>query len=140
MGKAEIEERIRLAAKNTDLLITKLDTLTGRIDTAKSNQNQELAEHYERQFAETSVEFMDGVECILDDWYSLNGETRPAVDLERLSPEVLDEIHSAVVGIVQGLQFSSETGPSLRAALAETALEDVPQRKAAPKQKVDLTG
>jgi hypothetical protein len=99
----EIEERIRIAAQNTDKLILRLDTLTGRIDTARTNENQELVEYYERKFAEASVEFMDGVETILDEWYALNGEARPNDGSEILLPETLNEIHSTVVAIVRGL-------------------------------------
>jgi hypothetical protein len=99
----EIEERIRLTAQNTDKLIIKLDTLSDRMDMAKANENQELIEYYERKFAEASVEFMDGVETILDDWYELNGERRPDDGNEELAPDTLDEIHNTVVAIVQGL-------------------------------------
>jgi hypothetical protein len=102
VDRTEIEERIRHAAKNTDSLIVKLDTLTGRIDTARVNENKELVEYYERQFAEVSVEFMDGVETILDDWYALNGAPRPPADQEVLDGDMLNVIHNTVVDIVQG--------------------------------------
>ncbi|MDR3164836.1 MAG: hypothetical protein LBU13_04595 [Synergistaceae bacterium] len=98
----EVEERIRRTALNTDKLIVRLDTLSNRIDTAKSNDNQDLVEYYERMFAEASVEFMDGVESILDDWYVLKGEARPPAEIEHLSPETLNAVHNAVVSIVQG--------------------------------------
>jgi len=137
MEKSEIESRIRLSAKNTDLLITRLDTLTGRIDTAMANQNQELVEYYERQFTEASVEFMDSVESILDDWYSLRGEARPSVDAERLSPEDLDAIHNTVVGIVQGLSFLSEAGVPFEAKPTQAT---APRAAEGPKNRVDLTG
>jgi hypothetical protein len=118
----EIEERIRSAAQNTDKLILKLDTLTNRIDTARANENQELVEYYERKFAEASVEFMDGVETILDDWYELNGEARPNADREVLGPEMLTEIHNTVVAIVQGLPLPEHHAAPVADA---TALEDI---------------
>lgn len=98
---AQTEERIRLLAKNTDVLIARLDTLVNRIDTAKINENRDLVEYYERQFAEASVEFMNGVETILDEWYALKGVQRPPAEQERLEPDMLDEIHRTVVSIVQ---------------------------------------
>lgn len=140
MGKSEVEERIKLAAKNTDALITRLDTLTNRIDTAKANQNQELVEYYERQFAEVSVEFMDGVESILDDWYSLRGEARPSADVEQLSPEDLDEIHNTVVSIVQGLSVLPRVAVRPEDTPLPPASKPVPQSQTGPKHRVDITG
>ena len=140
MDRPEIEERIKLAAKNTDVLITRLDTLTNRIDTAKANQNQELVEYYENQFAEASVEFMDGVEGILDDWYSLKGEARPTADMEQLSSEDLDEIHNTVVSIVQGLSVVPKVAARVEEASLSPASKQVPQRQAGPKHRVDITG
>ena len=95
------EERIRLLAKNTDALIVKLDTLVNRIYTAKVNENRDLVEYYERQFAEASVEFMNGVETIQAEWYVLKGIQRPPPEQERLEPDMLYEIHRTVVSIVQ---------------------------------------
>ena len=156
-----ISERIRNVAKNTDGLIAKLDTLTNRIETARANENHDLVEYYENQFAEASVEFMDNVETILDGWYELRGERRPSADEEMLTPEVLDEIHSTVVGIVQGLamnlpedarasglrekvDLSSEGIGKLDAAIAPAAPETPPHprrnRRKGPGNKVDLTG
>lgn len=106
VDKVGIEERIRVIAQNTDSLIARLDTLTNRIDTAKVNENQELVEYYEKEFAEAAVEFMDGIETIIDDWYRLRGEQRPTDTAEPLQPEMLDELHSTVVGIVQGLSVA----------------------------------
>lgn len=103
MNREEIEERIRVLAKNTDSLIVRLDTLTNRIDTARVNQNQELVEYYERQFADLSVEFMDGIETILDSWYTWRGAVRPPAGEEAIDSQMLDEIHNSVVGIVQGI-------------------------------------
>jgi hypothetical protein len=133
------EERIRHTALNTDKLIARLDTLTNRIDTAKSNDNQDLAEYYERMFAEASVEFMDGVESILDDWYALRGEARPPAEREYLSPETLDVIHDAVVSIAQGLPV---TMPELLASGNETddAMEINIPRQTGPSHKLDVTG
>jgi hypothetical protein len=158
LDRTEIEDRIRHAARNTDSLIVKLDTLTSRIDTARMNENKELVEYYERQFAEASVEFMDGVETILDDWYALNGVTRPPVDQEILDSDTLDAIHSTVVDIVQnatGAAWQSRlnagsgapaggTGIIPSAALVEEPAERgaVSQRAGARRRggKVDLTG
>lgn len=137
MDRAEIEERIKRTAEATDVLITRLDTLINRIDTAKANQNQELVEYYERQFTEVSMEFMDGVESILDGWYSIRGETRPPADTEQLSPEDLDEIHNTVVSIVQGLSILPKT--AVRAE--ETSpMSPVKQKTADPEHRVDVTG
>lgn len=157
MEKKLLEERIKLIAGNTDKMITKLDTLTNRIDTAKVNENQELAEYYERQFAEASVEFMEGVETILDDWYALKGMERPDAEDEQISQEMLDEIHNTVVGIVQGLAVTypdgvvdagvervgeklarasdAEIAPSSRQANVSAA-----RTKKGPNHKVDITG
>jgi hypothetical protein len=135
----EVEARIKHTAQNTDKLIVRLDTLTNRIDTARSNDNQDLVEYYERMFAEASVEFMDSVESMLDDWYALKGEARPPADAEYLSPETLNAIHNAVVSIVQGepvvmpepLTPSHETDAALGA--------DIP-RQTGPSHNLDVTG
>jgi hypothetical protein len=154
MDSAPIEERIRTLAKNTDSLIVRLDTLSSRIDTARVNENQELVEYYERQFAEASVEFMDGVETILDEWYALKGIPRPPADQEILAPEMLDEIHGAVVAIVQGMPaapatvkpLADEDGKELDASIAApeptalTAQGVTKSRKKGPGGKVDLKG
>lgn len=140
MNKAEIEERIKLGAKNTDELITKLDTLTARIDTARANENPELIEYYERQFAETSVEFMGGVEGILDDWYLLRGESRPPANMEQLTPEDLDVIHSVVVSIVQGLPVSQTVSIRSDETPEIPSSKRVPSQQSGPKHSVDITG
>jgi hypothetical protein len=151
---AQIEERIRAIAKDTDGLIVKLDTLTGRIDTAKTNDNRELAEYYERQFAEASVEFMNGVETILDEWYALKGTERPPADQEVLPPEVLDEIHNAVVAIVQGgppaqaqasvlaPRIENEKRAAAPEGLIEQSMPEIKRTlgKKGPGSKVDVTG
>ena len=134
----EVEERIKHTALNTDKLIVRLDTLTNRIDTAKSNDNRDLVEYYERMFAEASVEFMDSVESILDDWYALKGEARPHAEREYLSPETLNEIHNTVVSIVQGL-------PVVMPEHAADRETDPPQdinfpRQTGPSHKLDVTG
>ena len=142
MEREQIVERIRVSATNTDKLITKLDTLTNRIDTAKTNENAELIEYYERQFAETSVEFLDGVECILDDWYALKGEERPPVQDEYISPEMLDSIHETVVSIVQGLPVDIKGSiPTTELDLSSPEVE-TPEiyTSSPPRHKVDLTG
>ena len=51
---ADVKDRIRRIAQNTDGLILRLDNLTNRIDMAKRNENSELVEYYERQFANVS--------------------------------------------------------------------------------------
>ena len=142
MEQEQIVERIRVSATNTDKLITKLETLTGRIDTAKSNDNAELVEYYERQFAETSVEFLDGVECILDDWYALKGEERPSAQEEYISPEMLDSIHDTVVSIVQGLPVDLQApipamGPE---QTPESETPDTIYTTTPPRHRVDLKG
>jgi hypothetical protein len=158
LDRTEIEDRIRHVAKNTDALIVKLDTLTSRIDTARTNENKELVEYYEKQFAETSVEFMDGVETILDGWYALNGIPRPPADHEILDGDTLDVIHNTVVEIVQGQPGTTlqpqitarnvgpagATGVVPSAALIEEPLEQgvIPRRTSKRNRggKVDLTG
>ena len=140
MEQDTILERIRMSAANTDKLIIKLDTLTNRIDTAKSNENAELVEYYEHQFAEASVEFLDGVESILDDWYALKGEERPPAQTEHISQEMLNNIHNTVVSIVQGLPVDLQTP-------IPTAEQSAPQNEtpetyttSPPRHKVDVTG
>lgn len=152
MDKTDVIERIKHAAKSTDTLIAKLDTLTNRIDTARVNANEELVQYYENQFTEVSVEFMDGVESILDGWYELRGETRPPAEHEDLSPEALEEIHSAVVNILQGLPVEiapAERAPEPALDVSASRTSRVtgeerpvvrPQAKKGPKHKVDLTG
>jgi hypothetical protein len=158
VDRIEIEDRIRSVARNTDTLIVKLDTLTERIDTARLNENQELVEYYERQFAEASVEFMDGVETILDDWYALNGVQRPPADREVLEDEMLDMIHSTVVGIVQNTPGAAprsqdvpipiqapDAAPVRQAVTVSEDPAEMPppparRTKAGPRSKVDLTG
>jgi hypothetical protein len=145
MEMAQTEERIRAIAKETDGLIVRLETLTSRIDTARANENKELVEYYERQFAEASVEFMNGVETILDEWYALKGATRPPAGEEIIGPELLDEIHNTVVAIVQGARVTSAT-----TAQAATAIGAAPQQEApglvpargegAPVHRVDIKG
>ena len=142
MEHEQITERIRMSAANTDKLIVKLDTLTNRIDTAKANENAELVGYYERQFAEASVEFLDSVESILDNWYALRGEERPPTQDEYISPEMLESIHNTVVSIVQGLP----TGPGtpIFAPLPEPSTTELetPEiyTKSPPQHKVDVTG
>lgn len=156
MDMNEIAERIRLTARNTDSLIVKLDTLTNRINTARDNENAELVEYYEGQFAEASVEFMDGVETILDNWYALNGVERPSADQEIIESDLLDEIHKTVVNIVQSAPVSPNTAAvTTQPAVEKEALppavmiaEGISERKPAaarlsrkgPDNKVDITG
>lgn len=114
-------DKIKHTAKNTDSLISKLDQLTGRIDAAKASGNEELVKYYEDQFSEVSVEFMDGVETILDSWYELRGVRRPDAEDEDLSDDTLEQIHSVVVNILQDLPF--ELPPQ-----EETAARTMPER------------
>jgi hypothetical protein len=140
---SEIAGRIKAAAVSADKLIVRLDTLTNRIDTARANDNRELVEYYERQFAEASVEFMDGVETILDDWYALRGEARPPAEVEYIAPEMLDEIHDTVVSIVQGIAPASprvaERAES--ATDAEPAWqENLSAGRTGPSRRLDVKG
>jgi hypothetical protein len=141
---AERIKRIKSTALDTDRLIVRLDTLTGRIDTARTNDNAELAAYYERQFAEASVEFMDGVESILDEWYALNGEVRPPAQIEHITSETLDAIHGAVVSIVQGLPFEppAPTPPShvIDEAQGVNVLQNDGSNVGRRRHKVDFTG
>lgn len=140
MDTIQIEERIRNVAKDTDSLIVKLDTLVNRIDTARSNDNSELVEYYERQFAEASVEFMNGVETILDEWYALKGTKRPPADQEVMPPELLDEIHNTVVAIVQGAPESLARTDWRETAPLEAPEFDRPNEKKRPGSRVDIKG
>jgi hypothetical protein len=142
--QAKTEERIKQTAMNIDNLIVRLNTLTNRIDTANANKNAELTEYYERQFAEASVEFMDSVESILDDWYVLNGGTRPPARMENISPEMLENIHNAVVAIVQGLPFELPD-PILPSHIIDEAqgvnvLQSAGENIGKQRNKVDFTG
>ena len=140
MEHEQIVERIKVSATNTDKLITRLDTLTNRIDTARSNENAELVEYYERQFAETSVEFLDGVESILDDWYALRGEERPPAQIEQISPEMLDSIHDTVVSIVQGLPVDLQVPIPTPPTPPESETPEEVYTTSPPPHKVDVTG
>jgi hypothetical protein len=135
-----IVDRIRISAANTDKLIVRLDNLISRIDTAKSNENAELVEYYERQFAEASVEFLDGVESILDDWYALKGEERPPMQDEYISPEMLDSIHNTVISIVQGLPVDLQAPiPAPEPSAPESETPET-YTTSPPRHKVDVTG
>ena len=142
MEQDQIAERIKMSAENTDKLIVKLDTLTARIDTARTNENAELVDYYERQFAEASVEFLDGVESILDDWYSLRGEERPPAQEEYISPEMLENIHNTVVSIVQGLPVDLSEQVFALPAESEALESETPvvYTTSPPRHKVDVTG
>jgi hypothetical protein len=143
-NQAETVERIKKTALDTDRLIVRLGTLTNRIDTAKANDNADLAEYYEGQFAEASVEFMSGVESILDDWYALNGEARPPAQIEYIAPETLEVIHGAVVSIVQGLPLELPAPALPSHAIDEAQGVNVLRSDGAnagrPRHKVDFTG
>lgn len=148
MERPDIESRIKNTAANTDKLISRLDTLTGRIGAATANDNRELVEYYERQFAEASVEFLDGVETILDDWYALRGETRPPAREEYISPEDIENIHNAVVSIVQGRPVEEPRASSPRPEAADCSGKhdqrdyEAPAHPGehAPRHKVDIKG
>jgi hypothetical protein len=142
MDTAQTKERIRAIAKETDGLIVRLDTLTGRLDTARANENSELVEYYERQFAEASVEFMNGVETILDEWYALKGTPRPPAGEEIIGPELLDEIHNTVVAIVQGGQTpaTQATAPTVAVARQETPAPVRTKGEGGPQHRVDVKG
>ncbi|MDR1021458.1 MAG: hypothetical protein LBL73_11915 [Synergistaceae bacterium] len=142
METAQAEERIRVIAKETDSLIARLETLTSRIDTARANENRELVEYYERQFAEASVEFMNGVETILDEWYALKGTPRPPAGEEIIGPELLDEIHNTVVSIVQGIPAPvPQAAAPMSAAPQQETPESVRVRgESGPSHKVDVRG
>ena len=142
MENEEIVERIRMSAANTDKLIIRLDTLANRIDTAKSNENAELVEYYERQFTEVSVEFLDGVESILDDWYALRGEERPPAQTEYISPEMLESIHATVTSIVQELPVDIHAQASAPASEQSAPEPDKTETYTTkpPRHKVDVTG
>lgn len=149
MDITTISDRIKTVAKNADGLIVRLDTLSNRIDTARINENSELVEYYENQFAEASAEFMDSVETILDGWYALHGEKRPLVGEEEITPEMIDEIHGTVVSIVQGLPVDLPEFGSVRnlemAAEDKEGTESSPEvllsgRKKTSRNRVDLTG
>jgi len=142
LEQEQIVERIRTSATNTDKLIIRLDTLINRIDTAKSNDNAELIEYYERQFAEVSVEFLDGVETILDDWYALRGEERPPAQDEHITPEMLDSIHNTVVSIVQGLPVDFNApipAPATEPGISESETPET-YPDSVPSHKLDVTG
>jgi hypothetical protein len=144
VNHSETSERIKRTALDTDRLIARLDTLTNRIDTARANNNAELAEYYEGQFAEASVEFMNDVESILDDWYALNGGARPPAQTEYIAPETLDAIHNAVVSIVQGLPLELPDTPlpshSIDEAQGVNVLKNNGANIGRPGHKVDFTG
>ena len=142
MEQKQIEERVRRVAARTEKLITSLDTINNRIETAKLNDNADLVEYYEQEFNKTSVEFMTGVESLLDDWYSLQGRTRSRAAEEFLSEDDLEDIHSAVVRIVMGLSpevrdrvemVSESPVPSLEKRPAGTS-------KARSRSNLDVTG
>lgn len=145
---ADVKDRIRRIAQNTDGLILRLDNLTNRIDMAKRNENSELVEYYERQFADVSLEFMEGVETMIDDWYLLKGIPRPPAEEENLSPEILDEIHGTLVDIVQERREEKSLEDNVPQAAVRTGVREVPEttetvlagKVQRSRNRVDLTG
>lgn len=151
MDKSPVIERIKRIAQNTDALIAKFDSLLGRIENARNSGNSDLVNYYENQFTEVSVEFMDGVESIIDGWYELRGETRPAAEDEDLSLETLDDIHDVVVNIMHGQPFELTSHPRRDAdplQVVQVAPAPAPEEIAAsvgagstaPRHKVDIKG
>ena len=145
MERAQLEERIRLCSSNSDQLIIRLNTLAERIDTAKGNNNQELVAHYEAEFAKVSMEFMAGVETILDDWYALNGQKRSRMEDIPLTGDALQNLHAHVLHIVSGPSAATAVAPQhvlLGAEVlpAENQPESPPKGRADSKHKVDIRG
>ena len=144
MERAQLEERIRLCSSNSDQLIIRLNTLAERIDTAKGNNNQELVAHYEAEFAKVSMEFMAGVETILDDWYALNGQKRSRMEDIPLTGDALQTLHAHVLHIVSGP--SAATAVATQHAVgadvlpAENKPESAPKGRADSRHKVDIRG
>lgn len=143
MERAQIEERIRACSLNSDQLIVRLNTLADRIDIAKGNNNAELVAHYEEEFAKISMEFMAGVETILDDWYALNGQNRSRMEDIPLTGDALQTLHAHIRHIASGLPAPALTG---QLPLAEVLPpipdkpEPAPKKGADPRHKVDIRG
>ena len=145
MERAQLEERIRLCSSNSDQLIIRLNTLAERIDTAKGNNNPELVAHYEAEFAKVSMEFMAGVETILDDWYALNGQKRSRMEDIPLTGDALQTLHAHVLHIVSGPSAATAVAPQhvlLGADVlpAENKPESAPKGRADSRHKVDIRG
>ena len=144
MERAQLEERIRLCSSNSDQLIIRLNTLAERIDTAKGNNNQELVAHYEAEFAKVSMEFMAGVETILDDWYALNGQQRSRMENIPLTGDALQTLHAHVLHIVSGASASTAVATQHAVGAdvlpAENKPESAPKGRADSKHKVDIRG
>ena len=144
MERAQLEERIRLCSSNSDQLIIRLNTLAERIDTAKGNNNQELVAHYEAEFAKVSMEFMAGVETILDDWYALNGQQRSRMENIPLTGDALQTLHAHVLHIVSGASASTAVATQHAVGAdvlpAENKPESAPKGRADSRHKVDIRG
>ncbi len=145
LERAQIEERIRLCSSNSNQLIIKLNTLAERIDIAKGNNNAELVAHYEEEFTKVSMEFMTGVETILDDWYALNGQTRSRMEDIPLTGDALQTLHAHILHIASGLPSSAvvatqQDAPAEVVVPAENKPKSAPKGRADSKHKVDLRG
>lgn len=144
LERAQLEERIRLCSSNSDQLIIRLNTLADRIDTAKGNNNPELVAHYQEEFTKVSMEFMAGVETILDDWYALNGQKRSRMEDIPLTGDALQTLHAHVLHIVSGNSASIPLAPRSaeveEAAPAEDKPESTRKGRADSGHKVDLRG
>ena len=125
MEPTKTEDRIRRCAQSAERLVASLATLADRIDAARRNGNQELLQHYQKEFDQASLKFMGNVEAILDDYYVLKGRKRSRIANEPLDREELTRLQRTV----QSLVIASPEGRDGRPVLLE---EEPEVRREAP--------
>ncbi len=135
--------RIRLCAQRADELIETLAVLADRADDAAGSGNKDVAAYYEEEFTKSSVEFMDGVETILDEWHALRGGNGTRDANRRLSPDEISDIDNVVESLT-GTPFPTPK-PQLTKTpgAAITPQEPAPQplhRPQKSRHKLDVEG
>ncbi|MCX7828774.1 MAG: hypothetical protein N2315_06145 [Thermanaerothrix sp.] len=123
-------ERIKRCAFNAERLVAVLSTLADRIDQAKANGNQELVDHYSREFQKASLKFMGNVEALLDDYYLIKGKRRSRIANEPLEPSELEEIYASVKAMIDLLPQKPAPEDSL----------EPPRKPSLPKGRLDVKG
>ncbi|EHM10795.1 hypothetical protein TheveDRAFT_1677 [Thermanaerovibrio velox DSM 12556] len=123
-------ERIKRCAFNAERLVAVLSTLADRIDQARANGNQELLDHYTKEFQKASLKFMGNVEALLDDYYLIKGKRRSRIANEPLEPAELEEIYSSVKAMIDLLPPEPRPEDSL----------EPPRRTSPPKGRLDVKG
>ena len=145
MEPTKTEDRIRRCAQSAERLVASLATLADRIDAARRNGNQELLQHYQKEFDQASLKFMGNVEAILDDYYVLKGKKRSRLANEPLDRDELVRLQRTVQTLVLSAPAAVPSGTlDVVAADTEEILREPPFApplvKPGKGPKVDLRG